>query len=167
MYLAVIPAKAQGCPGKIWLQARRVQAMRCIVVLRGLVPRIHVFIRAPKGVDAHGSSPWAEGPRVKPGQDGVVMSRYARFWSQEIFPGQPCAKREPRGGRVSGCPGPPLSRGRRYRTVITHFVSGRKPRDFLIPTWAPRPGSPLATRGFAQWRRRPVHCARRIAWRTR
>ena len=33
-------------------------------VMPGLVPGIHVFF-----VDAHGSSPWAEGPRVKPGHD--------------------------------------------------------------------------------------------------
>jgi hypothetical protein len=32
-----------------------------LIVILGLVPRIHV--------DAHGSSPWAEGARVKPGHD--------------------------------------------------------------------------------------------------
>jgi hypothetical protein len=40
--------------------------------LAGLVPAIHVFERGSangrEGVDAHGSSPWAEGPRAKPGQ---------------------------------------------------------------------------------------------------
>src|SRR5262249_19171174 len=41
------------------------------IVLRGLVPRIHVFVSAAQGVDAHGSSPWAEGPRHKAGQDEI------------------------------------------------------------------------------------------------
>jgi len=38
----------------------------------GLVPATHVFavrsVERKEGVDAHGSSPWAEGPRAKPGQ---------------------------------------------------------------------------------------------------
>jgi hypothetical protein len=38
----------------------------------GLVPGTHVFavrsVERKEGVDAHGSSPWAEGPRAKPGQ---------------------------------------------------------------------------------------------------
>ncbi len=50
------------------------------VVVRGLVPRIHVLVWPPEGVDG----------RAKPGQDGV-MSRSSRFWSQEIFPRQSCA----------------------------------------------------------------------------
>jgi hypothetical protein len=50
--------------------------------LAGLVPAIHVFERGPangrEGVDAHGSSQWAEGPRAKPGQGdlGLYRSRY-------------------------------------------------------------------------------------------
>src|SRR5271155_3605873 len=52
------------------------------VVLRGLVPRIHVFVAGVKGVDAHGSSPWAEGPRAKPGHNEDGRSDSARF-SQE------------------------------------------------------------------------------------
>jgi hypothetical protein len=39
------------------------------LVLPGLVPGIHVLRACRKGVDAHGTSPWAEGPRDKPGQD--------------------------------------------------------------------------------------------------
>ena len=39
------------------------------VVLRGLDPRIHAFASAAEDVDAHGTSPWAEGPRAKSGQD--------------------------------------------------------------------------------------------------
>ncbi|MGH7112319.1 MAG: hypothetical protein ACREFK_18075, partial [Stellaceae bacterium] len=43
------------------------------LVMPGLVPGIHVFVEAAGirygRVDAHGSSPWAEGPRVKPGHD--------------------------------------------------------------------------------------------------
>jgi hypothetical protein len=50
--------------------------------LAGLVPATHVFecgsIDGREGVDAHGSSPWAEGPRDKPGQGdlGLYRSRY-------------------------------------------------------------------------------------------
>src|ERR1700726_1965548 len=42
--------------------------------LAGLVPATHVFLARFTGrqedVDAHGTSPWAEGPRAKPGQGG-------------------------------------------------------------------------------------------------
>src|ERR1700730_4217345 len=44
-------------------------SMPSLIVLPGLVPGIHVFVGALEGVDAHGTSPWAEGPRAKPGQD--------------------------------------------------------------------------------------------------
>src|SRR5712691_7837589 len=41
-----------------------------IVVLRGLDPRIHVFVStAPKAWMPTDRSPWAEGARVRPGQD--------------------------------------------------------------------------------------------------
>jgi hypothetical protein len=43
------------------------------LVMPGLVPGIHAFATAAGGrferVDAHGSSPWAEGPRDEPGHD--------------------------------------------------------------------------------------------------
>jgi hypothetical protein len=39
-----------------------------ISVFRGLDPRIHAFAGALEGVDAHGTNPWAEGPRAKLGQ---------------------------------------------------------------------------------------------------
>jgi hypothetical protein len=45
--------------------------------LPGLVPGIHVLAveitMAHEDVDAHGSSPWAEGPRVKPGQGDLLL----------------------------------------------------------------------------------------------
>ncbi len=52
----------------------KVSALRAIIlVMPGLVPGIHAYARAAGGdfgrVDAHGSSPWAEGPRVKPGHN--------------------------------------------------------------------------------------------------
>jgi protein ImuA len=50
---------------------RRVRSSQPTTVMPGLVPGIHA---APMRIvdeeaDAHGSSPWAEGPRVKPGHD--------------------------------------------------------------------------------------------------
>ena len=43
----------------------------------GLVPGIYVFVEAyftpQEDVGAHGSSPWAEGPRVKPGHGGCLL----------------------------------------------------------------------------------------------
>jgi hypothetical protein len=42
--------------------------------LRGLDLRIHAFAGALEGVDAHGTNSWAEGPRVKPGQDEVTSA---------------------------------------------------------------------------------------------
>jgi hypothetical protein len=44
-----------------------------ITVITGLDPVIHASIGANPGgggrVDAHGTSPWAEGPRIKSGHD--------------------------------------------------------------------------------------------------
>src|SRR6266851_4237015 len=41
--------------------------------------------RPPQGVDAHGSSPWAEGPRVEPGQD-EIRCRIPSLGGRQIFP---------------------------------------------------------------------------------
>ena len=46
--------------------------------------------RLPQGVDAHGTRPWAEGPRAKPGQDEIGMP-ISVLGRRKIFPGLPCA----------------------------------------------------------------------------
>jgi hypothetical protein len=66
--------------------------------MRGLDPRIHALAVAAStwgdDMDAHGTSPWAEGPRIKSGHDDFelcndrCMLRSARIAN---FPGQPCA----------------------------------------------------------------------------
>ncbi len=47
-----------------------------VVVIIGLDPVIHAFSGLnpgdAKAVDAHGSSPWAEGPRIKSGHDDLL-----------------------------------------------------------------------------------------------
>jgi hypothetical protein len=45
-------------------------------VMPGPVPGIHGLRADVLGshVDAHGSSPWAEGPRDKPGHDGLYAA---------------------------------------------------------------------------------------------
>src|SRR6185437_12914982 len=54
---------------------------------RGLDPRVHVFTgSAEQDVDAHGSGPWAEGPRVKPGQ-GAESKRLRGELELEHFRG--------------------------------------------------------------------------------
>ena len=40
----------------------------------GLVSGIHVLPASQEGVDAHGTSPWAEGPRVKSGQEANIWA---------------------------------------------------------------------------------------------
>ena len=49
----------------------------CKYALPGLVSGIHALaaeiIKAQEDVDAHGSSPWAEGPRVKPSQEDLWL----------------------------------------------------------------------------------------------
>jgi len=49
----------------------------CKYALPGLVPGIHVLaaeiIKAQEDVDAHGSSPWAKGSWIKPGQEGLWL----------------------------------------------------------------------------------------------
>src|SRR5712692_3801411 len=54
--------------------------------------RVSTSLSLPsQGVDAHGSSPWAEGPRDKPGQDEIGR-RFLSVWRREMFPGKPCAQ---------------------------------------------------------------------------
>src|SRR5271169_5960650 len=59
-------------------------ARSCIAAIaqpdsRGLDPGIHALAaeitKAQEDVDAHGSSPWAEGPRVKPGHGDLRLSK--------------------------------------------------------------------------------------------
>jgi hypothetical protein len=71
---------SHGCPVER-LRQRRIERpeprSNCKYALPGLVPGIHVLaagiIKAQEDVDAHGSSPWAEGPRVKPGQGDLWL----------------------------------------------------------------------------------------------
>src|SRR5713101_6481972 len=74
--VALDPGVAQGYPGNgnglLHLGQNQPQ-----VVMRGLDPRIHAVVGAASGrcagVDAHGSSPWAEGPRIKSGHDDLEL----------------------------------------------------------------------------------------------
>jgi hypothetical protein len=50
------------------------------------------LLPALEGVDAHGSSPWAEGPRDKPGQDEVIRPIPLLF-GRKISPDSPAHKR--------------------------------------------------------------------------
>src|SRR6266851_7134467 len=70
---------------------------RVRVVLRGLDPPSTPLYRPPQGVDAHGSSPWAEGPRVEPGQDEIGR-RIPSLGPRQIFP----LTALPPGGRGKG-----------------------------------------------------------------
>jgi hypothetical protein len=54
------------------------------VVLRGLVPRIHVFAAGVKGVDG----------RVKPGQDEDERAGSSTFAAAKISPDSPAVLRE-------------------------------------------------------------------------
>ncbi len=79
-----VPACAQGCPGKMRLRAgsiRNTLKSPCADLIR---PSTSSF-QAPEGVDAHGSSPWAEGPRDKPGQ-GKRGEPIPPFLSPRNFP---------------------------------------------------------------------------------
>jgi hypothetical protein len=62
--------------------------------MRGLDPRIHVLATACReDVDAHGTSPWAEGPRIKSGHDNFALygTRCMLGYTYIAnFPGQPC-----------------------------------------------------------------------------
>jgi hypothetical protein len=58
----------------------------CADLIRASTP----LFRLLEGVDAHGSSPWAEGPRDKPGQDEVIRPISSLVRPQN-FPGQSCA----------------------------------------------------------------------------
>jgi hypothetical protein len=68
------PGRRKGCPRKLFSQEQRVidthitPKSSCADLIRASTP----FFRPLEGVDAHGSSPWAEGPRDKPGQDEVI-----------------------------------------------------------------------------------------------
>src|SRR5690242_19155723 len=66
--------------------------------LPGPVPGIHVLAagitKVQEDVDAHGSSPWAEGPRVKPGQ-GIFGFVYGALQTTD-FP-QPDSRGAQRG----------------------------------------------------------------------
>jgi hypothetical protein len=69
------------------------------VVLRGLVPRIHVFVQPLQGVDAHGSRPWDEGPRHKAAKT-KLGARCPFLHGCEIFPRT--TQQLGGGGRVRG-----------------------------------------------------------------
>jgi hypothetical protein len=106
-----IPAFAQGCPGnenrlfylyrnqqKVVMRALGLRERRTIGIKPEDDPRIHALVVAASAwgddMDAHGTSPWGEGPRIKSGHDDFelcndrCMLRSARIAN---FPGQPCA----------------------------------------------------------------------------
>jgi hypothetical protein len=60
--------------GETFPQEQRVLAShQPQVALRAVLIRASTpLFRTPKGLDAHGTGPWAEGPRDKPGQDEVL-----------------------------------------------------------------------------------------------
>lgn len=71
--------------------------------MRGLDPRIHVAGAASircEDVDAHGTHPWAEGPRIKSGHDYFELHKDRCAFgsaSHGEFPGPPGRGRD--GGR--------------------------------------------------------------------
>jgi hypothetical protein len=84
------------------------------------------LFRPPQGVGAHGSSPWAEGPRVKPGQDEIRVAIFLP-WPQE-FP-HPSLRRDP---RVD-----PAEEGREGALVC---LRPRQPRRAALADHRPRRG---------------------------
>src|SRR6266849_1619336 len=84
-----MPAFTQGCPGKIFLPGSscRTRGKRFSVVLRGLDPRIHVFVSTAQGVDG----------RAKPGQD-ENWAAISLPSSPQDFPDSPALARASRGG---------------------------------------------------------------------
>jgi hypothetical protein len=80
--------------------------------MRGPDPRIPAIAGtagvAYKGVDAHGSSPWAEGPRIKSGHDDYKLHRTASNFALIRAPASrllPCPLTQQ---RIKTCPCPAL-----------------------------------------------------------
>jgi hypothetical protein len=80
------------------------------VVMRGLDPRIHALAIVASAwgddMDAHGTSPWAEGPRIKSGHDDFELcneSSHTPICTHREFPGT--ALRESGNAEISvACP---------------------------------------------------------------
>src|SRR5271169_668534 len=92
-YMTVIPAFAQGCPGKI---ARHVNLSTACktqppIVLRGLVPRIHVFVW---GARRRGWPGQAWPSAAKPGQDAIRWADPFPIAAERLSPATPARKRE-------------------------------------------------------------------------
>jgi hypothetical protein len=90
--------------------------------MRGLDPRIHALAVAAStwgdDMDAHGTSPWAEGPRIKSGHDGFKLYDGRRIPGRDFSPppssgGMASAAQKKASARISM-----LSRGRASGGVV-------------------------------------------------
>jgi hypothetical protein len=59
------------------MRAPGLRCRRTVAIKPGGDPRIYTVVDAPstrsEGVDAHGSGPWAEGPRIKSGHEDSAL----------------------------------------------------------------------------------------------